>query len=292
MSISIIEKYKKDFEQLKNQNLKQKQEIEKILNNVEQLSVHDNVDNNVVVDNNFVVDNNTFGSKDTKDTKDTKNLSSSSPYPLSIQLESETLQKFQKKLPFRKYLDIGYKNYRTWLTMTLGSMYENHLNFCLARNMNVFKPYIMGIDLEIRYLIKRLEGIFGLEQMKYYEHVIEKTLCENLSISPAHAQSIIDTYLKNPKNYELTLSNDDFNQRLKKIDTTDLDFHSFNCWRNSNHVKLNQTPYPVSRSDILNGESLAPPSSKHIGIQMLQLHGFVPVITNIRKPQKYGTTFI
>jgi len=212
--------------------------------------------------------------------------------PLSIQLESETLQKFQDKIPFRSYLEHGYKNYRTWLSMTLGSPYAMHLNFCVARSINMAKKYAMGIDLEIRYIIKRLENLFGEYQMKNYENVIQKTLKENLNLSDAHANSIIHSYFRNPKSFDLTLSDAEFNSRLKNVPTHELDSFSFQTWRNSNHMKLNERAYPVTREDILNGEALAPPSSRHLGLQMFELHGYLPPLINPRVPKKYGVTFL
>ena len=312
---NLVQTYKNNFEKIQQQNRQQEQEIEHVLSKLGNLHDFDTMLASEITTpptqqistkvplSTHVNTEISFGTGEMKNPPSSSNTTSSSnplssssapssDYPLSIKLESETLQKYRQKIPFRKYLELGYYNYHLWLVMTLGSNYAQHLNFCVARNMNSFKPYIMGKDLEIRYLIKKLENIFGPDQMKNYEHVMEKTLCENLSLSPSYAQSIIEQYLKNPRHFELMLSDEEFAKRLKSVGTVDLDLHSFQCWRNSNHVTLNNKPYPMSRMDILNGESLAPPSSKHIGLQTLQLHGFLPVITNIRRPQKYGATFV
>lgn len=222
-----------------------------------------------------------------------KKSSSSMPEtPLSIQLESEALRKHQKSIPFRTYLENGYKDYRTWLSMTLGSNFSQHLNFCIARNMNRFKSNSMGVDLEIRYLIKKLENLFGPSQMPYYEKVIRKTLRENLDLSEAHIASIVDDYMRNPRSFDTMLSDQEFNKRLSQVSTNDLDLHSYKIWRNSNHVELNSKVYPITVSDIQNGESICPASSKHLGIQNLELNGYLPVMTNVRAPKQHGVTFI
>ena len=150
----------------------------------------------------------------------------------------------------------------------------------------------MGIDLEIRYLIKRLENLFGKTEMKYYENAIRSTLKENLDLSDVHIQTTIDSYFRNPMAFELTLSDQEFATRLKNVPTYDLDRHSFQCWRNSNHKELNQTPYPITAEDILNGESISPPTSTHLGLQMLQISGYMPVLINPKQARSFGVTFI
>jgi hypothetical protein len=218
---------------------------------------------------------------------------SPSDVPLSIQLESETLQKYQSRLPFRSYLENGYRKYRLWLSMTLGSTYSQHLNFCVARNMNqLSKSHVMGLDLEVRYILKRLEHLFGVSDMKYYENVIHNTLKQNLELSDIHIQSTIDSYMRNPMSFELSLSDQEFDKRLGNVPTNELDQHSFKCWRNFNHVKLNENPYPITHEDILSGESLAPPSGAHLGLQMLEMYGYLPPMVRPRKARSYGVTFI
>jgi hypothetical protein len=211
--------------------------------------------------------------------------------PISVKMELESI--YKNKLNFKEYLHQGYKYYLKWLKMTVGSGYSSYLNFCLARNMNKFKPYIMGLDLEIRYVIKRLENIFGRHQMKHYEGVIHQTLRENFNLSDIHIKSVIDSYFNHPQEFELGLSDEEFNKRLHAVDTLDLDKHSFNCWRNSNPSKLNEKPYPITREDILNGENLAPPSARHIGLQMLSLNGLLPTsIMDPKLPKNFSVTFI
>jgi hypothetical protein len=212
-------------------------------------------------------------------------------YPMSIQLESETLQKYQDRIPFRSYLENGYKKYRLWLSMTLGSNYAQHLNFCVARNINKENPYVMGLDIEVRYVLKRLENLFSVNDMKHYENVIQKTLEQNFEMSDAHVKNIVHSYLKNPKSFELTLSAAEFDKRLSQVPTIDLDRHSFKCWRNANHAVLNNTPYPITQDDIFGGEALSPPTGAHIGLQMLELNGYLPAIHG-RRARTYGVTFI
>ena len=235
---------------------------------------------------------NEFTSKIVNESPELDSKSQSNSTPLSIQLESETLQKYNQRIPFRSYLETGYRKYRKWLSMTLGTSYSQHLNFCIARNLNVFKHNSMGIDLEIRYLLKRLENLFGKNEMKYYENVIRNTLKQNLDLSDVHIQTTMDSYFRNPMAFELTLSDEDFETRLKNVPTHDLDQHSFSCWRNSNHSKLNETPYPITSEDILNGESLSPPSGAHLGLQMLEISGYLPPMVQPRRARKYGVTFI
>jgi len=213
--------------------------------------------------------------------------------PLSLQLEAEVLKKYAQRLPYRTYLEHGYQKYRTWLALTLGSTYAQHLNFCIARHLNLRRPgFLMGVDLEIRYLLKRLENLFGRAEIKHYETVLRDTLKQNLDLSDVHIQTTLDAYFRNPMAFELTLSDADFAARLKNVPTDTLDQHSFACWRNANHAQLNQTPYPVTAEDILNGEALAPPSGPHLGLQMLEISGYLPALMQPRKARKYGVTFI
>ena len=57
-------------------------------------------------------------------------------------------------------------------------------------------------------------------------------------------------------------------------------------------MKLNQTPYPLTAEDILNGEALSPPSGPHLGLQMLEISGYIPSMVQPRKARRYGVTFI
>ena len=162
----------------------------------------------------------------------------------------------------------------------------------MARSLNAEKPYVMGLDLEVRYVLKRLENLFGVNEMKHFENVILKTLEENFEMTEAHRHNIVQSYLRNPQSFNLTLSDEDFDTRLQHVPTADLDKHSFHSWRNSNHAKLNETPYPITQDDIYNGEALAPPTGAHIGLQMLELNGFIPSITQPRRVRQYAVTFI
>lgn len=210
----------------------------------------------------------------------------------SVQLEMETLQRSNGQMTFRQYLESGYKHYRHWLGMTLGGAYTQHLNFCVARNLNVTsKTNAMGVDLEIRYVLKKLENLFGFSQMKSYEEVISKTLKQNFQVSDIHIKSILDSYQRNPQSYELMLTDAEFQQRVANVPTEVLDTHSFSCWRNSNHAELNSTPYQITRDDIMNGESLCPPSARHIGLQMLQINGLMPEINNPKQSKQHAVTF-
>jgi hypothetical protein len=196
-------------------------------------------------------------------------------------------------IPFEKYIHMGYNFYLKWLSMTLGSNYTPHINFCIARNLNVFQPYIMGVDLEVRYILKRLESLFGAENMNSYKPTIVQTLKNNLNLSPAYIYTELDSYFKDRNLFHLTLTNEEFQQRLHKIPISVLEKHSRQCWRNSNVEMVNKNLYPISLEDILNGESLLPPSSKHIGLQILAMCGCIP--TSVFNPKKYDShavTFI
>jgi hypothetical protein len=218
--------------------------------------------------------------------------------PLSIKLEAFALQKHADRLPFRSYLEKGYKYYQTWLNMTLGLGCEGatpeHLNFCIARNLNSTFPskYVMGVDLEVRYIFKRLEDLFGIDNMNAYRSAMKKSLMQNLGLTGVHADSYVNDYLRNPSGFALGLSNRDFQKRLALVPTQDLDTHSAKVWRSTNHTELNAEPYPVSREDIMKGENLAPPTSRHVGLQMLEMHGFLDPLTNPRRAKPHSVTFV
>ena len=298
-----IDQLKKNFEQMQERGKKQRQQVDELLKKMNIKSVNENENENS--NENLNQKNNIFGSKENDDANSTINKATKNHTPLSVQLEVEALEKHKDRLSFRPYLEKGYKKYLNWLSMTLGSPYSQHLNFCVARSINKHENNkhnernehnghnYMGLDLEAKYLLKRLENIFSPSEMKYYEHMIEKTLKENIpELSDAHIRDIIQTYLRNPQSFNTVLSDRDFAERLRRVPSEVLDQHSFLCWRNENHQKLNQKPYPVTRDDILNGESIVPPSAKHLGIQMLQMYGYLPMLTDVRKPNKYGVTFV
>lgn len=223
-------------------------------------------------------------------------LSSSSETPTSIKLELEALRKYPNHISFRDYLERGYRFYITWLKMTLGCD-ENvvgNLRFCIARNINMSFPnkYPMGVDLEVRYIFRRLENMFGAKNMHLYKDSMQNSIQDNLSISDIHNDSFIQQYFRNPKSFATTLSEVEFFKRLHLVPTEMVDKHSSRCWRGYNHTELNKTPYPVSLEDIGNGENLAPPSSRHIGIQMLEIHGYLPPVTNPRHAKSFSVTYI
>lgn len=196
-------------------------------------------------------------------------------------------------IPFEKYIHMGYNFYLKWLSMTLGSNYTQHINFCIARNINLFQPYVMGVDLEVRYILKRLESLFGVENMNSYKPTITETLKKNLNLSPAYIYTELDSYFKDRNLFHLTLTNEEFQQRLHKVQLSILEKHSRQCWRNSNVEMVNKKLYPISLEDILNGESLLPPSSKHIGLQILAMCGCIPAsVFNPKKYDSHGVTFI
>ena len=182
--------------------------------------------------------------------------------------------------------------------MTLGLGCEGatteHLNFCIARNLNSTFPnkYVMGVDLEVRYIFKRLEGLFGIDNMNAYRSAMKKSLIQNLGLTGVHADSYVNDYLRNPSGFALGLTNHDFQKRLSLVPTQDLDVHSAKVWRSTNHTELNAEPYPVSREDILKGENLAPPTSRHVGLQMLEMHGFLNPLTNPRRAKPHSVTFV
>lgn len=206
-----------------------------------------------------------------------------SAQPLSQSLEKQCLARNITKLPFRAYLENGYTYYLHWLYLTLGlpDNLKSHLNFSVARNINADFPirYPMGIDLEIRYLLHRLENLFGKDKMAFHKDAIIKALQETLRMSDIEAAEYVAEYLKKGGAGPLTLSKSEFLSRLKNVPTQLLDAHSKKTWRLDNYQ--NQPPYPISRQDIVNGESIGPPSSRHLGLQMLNLNGYMDFMPSV-----------
>jgi hypothetical protein len=129
--------------------------------------------------------------------------------------------------------------------------------------------------------------------MASYSGFIRNTLQKNLpSLSVMRLNNIVDTYVRNPEHFQVELTDDTFFELLKKVPLDVLDKHSLQCWRNPNPVELNKRPYPVRREDILNGDALCPPSSKHIGIQLLQMAGYLPMLVDVKVPKHFSVTFV
>lgn len=200
------------------------------------------------------------------------------------QIEKQCLARNISKLPFRAYLENGYAYYLHWLYLTLGLSEDmkSHMNFCLARNINTEFPlrYPMGIDLEVRYIMHRLENLFGKDRMSYHKDAIIKTLQDNLRMSEMEATEYLNDYLQRKRKLEpLTLSRGDFFSRIRNVPTQLLDTHSNKTWRLDDYQ--NQPAYPIARQDIVSGENIAPPSSRHIGLQMLNLNGYVDFMSGV-----------
>ena len=320
---SQVKKLKAEFDQLKQKGHQQRNNIQKMLQDIEiQLNQPTNSLNTlnqpeVQKNTNISTTDPTFGSKTVLPLPplhhftDTSAIETSAPTsaietsahtsasfttPLSVQLELKALKNHATKLPFRTYLERGYNYYLTWVTMTLGTSAStsDKLRFCVARNMNTMYKgkYPMGVDLEIRYIFKNLEKTFGAENMHLYKDAIRETLRDNLSLSETHLESFIHDYFRNKQALKVELTTLEFQKRLSLVPTEMLDSHSSSVWRNYNHKFLNSTPYPVSRVDIENGENLAPPSSRHVGLQMLEMHGYLPPVADPRQAKSFAVTYI
>lgn len=190
-------------------------------------------------------------------------------------LEAEVLHRLSHKLPFKKYLEMGFAKYTYWLGSIIGSSFTSQLRFCIARELNLKSSNAMGVDLEVKYIMKRLESLFGQQSMQHYESIIKKTLKENLGLSDSYIQITLDEYYKSPSHFNMSLSEDEFVHRLKNVPTEILDSVSQQSWRNSNYGQLNSTPYKILANDIRHGEAMNPPSTHHIGNQMFYLNGFI-----------------
>lgn len=199
-------------------------------------------------------------------------------------IEQACLSQHANTLSYRDYLNIGYTNYRLWMQMVLGldDIMKEHLNFCLARHLNqVLGSDAMGVDLEMMYITHRLETLFGKENMVYYKDALRKTLNDNLKLPELQIEEFMKKYYDNPFNVRLTLTDAEFNERLKNVPTHLLAKHSSETWRHDRPDKANETPYPVTRRDIVMGEAIGPPTSRHMGIQLLGLQGYLDSMPSV-----------
>lgn len=225
-----------------------------------------------------------------------KEKSTNDILPSSVKMEIKALELNQDKIPFQDYLRKGYYYYLLWLSMTLGldPIKTSHLNFCIARDINTSFPgkYLMGFDLEINYIFKRLESIYGKPNMHLYKTVIKSTLGKELNTTEVRIDSYIHDYFRNPEAFSTTLTHNNFKKRIENVPVEYLDEHSSQVWRNYNHDELNKTPYPISMDDIMNGKNISAPTSRHVGLQLLELNGFIPPKFNSKKPKSFAVTFI
>ena len=157
----------------------------------------------------------------------------------------------------------------------------------------------MGLDLEIKYITHRLEDLFGYENMRHYAVSIQETLKENLKIGDMEAKQHTQNYLDNLPTgpTKLSMTDEEFSSRIQNVPLQYLDAHSSSLWRSHDPTKLNKEPYPLTREDLVNGEMIAPPASKHQGLQMLQIHGYLECMPpvnqslNSRSPKPYAVTY-
>jgi hypothetical protein len=204
----------------------------------------------------------------------------------SVSREIEILTK--NHLSMEDYLVMGYEAYLVWLTMTLGNMFSEHLRFCVARSINVHRigTYCMGKDLEVEYLLVKLQHTFGWDLVPYAT-IIQKTLVDNLQLSTAQVAQVVENLPTNEASVALVLSAEEFRHRLSRAirDHPDIiDSHSLSLWRSSAPPFTSVTPenvYPVTVTDIWQGEALAPPAPRHLGLQVFQMYRMLPLETDI-----------
>ena len=212
-------------------------------------------------------------------------------------IESTVLNHYRQYIDFSSYLRMNYVYYISWVRMVLGlnDMMASHFHFCLARSINMGSEYNpMGVDLEIWYVIHRLEKTFHPHPLSQYVDTVQTTLQDELHISETEAREYLQHYQPHKP---LILPLSEFMKRLTHVPNTILDQHSLQTWRLVDPSSANQKPYPITPQDLLDGEAIAPPASRHIGIQVWKLKGmleFLPKINafiNPKTPREYAVTY-
>lgn len=227
-----------------------------------------------------------------------KNASTSQTNSAAEKLEKNCLIQHFPTLTFRQYLINGYRFYLQWLAMTLGLSKEQResLNFGIARGINSLNKIQsnMGIDLEVKHVLRNFETLYGKENMGLYKTSLLNQFKENMRVAEQDGIEYLDKYFKGALNSNQTLSEAEFFQRLSKIPTTVLDQHSSQTWRKPT---VSDDLHVISINDITNGETFVVPSSRHLGLQMLAFYGYLDcfpgVCDNIepKKVKKSNITF-
>lgn len=182
------------------------------------------------------------------------------------QAEAKAIEYFKS---FKTYLVLGYKIYlnRMRLLLNLNSDDAQHLNFCVARSLNAFKPYVMGIDLEVNFLAKQTgrgerSDVTPLDNITAIDRI---SRC--LRISRGEAERLMT---KQTRGESTKLSMNDFLSRLSEVHVDILDEHSKQTWR---LIDKQKARYVLSLDKLRSGWQLNPPTSRHLGMVIIQIFG-------------------
>jgi hypothetical protein len=173
----------------------------------------------------------------------------------------------------KPFLIKGYENYVIFLQMTLGLTKDltSHLRFSIARDLNnCFPNWVMGKDLEQFYYFFHLKNLYtrkGNENIREFRPAFVHILESKLNFSSEKAQEQVSHYFQHGGDH-LQLTEEQFKERLKKVDTEELRIHARQTWDLSDPRESNKKPYPIFYSDLISGENLKPPSSRNIGEQL------------------------
>ena len=205
--------------------------------------------------------------------------------------------KTHTQLKWFNYLQMGYRQYRTWLGMILGYQYMPSINFCVARSLNAIgtnnssiPSFCMGMDLEINYLIAKCLRDLSSGSVTL-EKIVKTTLKDILYLSEGSINQIWEDYSTKNHYQNLALSNEEFNILLSQAMHAHpdiIEIHSQRTWRSNN---MNNNSVIIYKQDILFGNCIQVQTSKHLGIQLLTFKGYIKY-PNAYYPTDSRLTFI
>lgn len=197
-------------------------------------------------------------------------------------MEKDLLLRWHKKLNYREYLRQGYGAYISWWSQSLGlrsSNEQQHLWYMLARHINTtFRQAVMGADIELEHEVNNYMDAYRSPYdmgRRDYNALVNKMSSRYKQKPSLMADLVSTTVAARSERGSAPLyrmSKREFFHRLKKVDTGHLAQHSGQVWRGTHRPLCKGCK--ITRSDLLTGVAAAPPTEFHLGIKMLQKHGY------------------
>ena len=192
--------------------------------------------------------------------------------------ERDILHRYRSSLSFREYLRQGYGAYVEQWATTLGvhGSEKKHLYFMLGRHLNDrLDGNPMGIDLDVLYYANKfLRGIDGNSAVSSVTiNRLVSDISQYLDVPSRTVAKLVRRFVLPTQRPLLALSKQDFFARLDRLPTESLNKHSQDVWRGSGAQSV--PAYEFEPAHLTYGLSMAPPTGQHLGVKILQLHGYV-----------------
>lgn len=207
------------------------------------------------------------------------------------------------------YIMAGFRQYRTWLALTMGYQYLPYINFGVARGLNAIgcnatslpplpstaecHVYCMGIGLEVAYWLAQCQRVWT-HSITTLKSMALHTLRIRLNLKELFLEQIWNDYSTRGKYHQLSLTNEEFDHLLHKALTVTpqlVEWYAEKTWKTPDTTM--SSTYVLSVTDLLQGEILSPPATKPLGWQWLCFKGLLgPVPMEAITPSSHFTLVV